>query len=45
MLQVLCESHSKGILNLECAVLPPFKSKDAMPEDEIAKAILFLFLV
>jgi hypothetical protein len=32
---------SKGILNLECAVHPPGRSKDATPEDATASTTFF----
>ena len=37
--QVESSCKLKGILNLECAVRPPGKSRDAIPEDVTARAI------
>ena len=41
MSQVDVSSSSQGILNLECAVRPPGRSKEATPEDATVKTILF----
>lgn len=40
ILHVLVSSIGIGILNHECAVLPPSKSSAAIPDDATAKAIL-----
>jgi hypothetical protein len=41
MSQVDVSSSSQGILNLECAVRPPRRSKEATLEDATVKTILF----
>lgn len=40
ILHVLVSSIGIGILNRECAVLPPSNSSAAIPDDATAKAIL-----
>jgi hypothetical protein len=37
-------SSSQGILNLECAVRPPGRSREATPEDATVKTILLCAL-
>ena len=42
MLQVVDSSRSHGILNRECAVRPPGRSKDATPEEATASTIFLV---
>jgi hypothetical protein len=41
MLQVVDPSRSHGILNHECAVRPPGRSKDATPEEPTVGTIFY----
>ena len=40
MLQIECSSVGTGILNLECVVLPPGNSREAIPLEAIVSTIL-----